>query len=248
MRFLDRIFGKKQSQYQQPLIVYGLCGPIGVGAHKSGEAFYWTASVILSAWHEENSEEVHVEKIRLEKESDEDGVHALQQQLKANTIFHAKVRPCEAGLELLELLDPDCEDALLQQYVPKELPQKKTVKNEGTLTFGKEEILLKQTGEEAMHLFYKLKKRQAGWRNDAIKCIGDTFVSEYNESQEKENKLTRKELGEIIQLQTITLSEDGKDAFVFHFQMKRNGKAYHFHVKGTISNGFSDCQWECENE
>ena len=64
----------------------------------------------------------------------------------------------------------------------------------------------------------------------------------------KKINLLEKSVGEIIQLQTITLSEDGKDAFVFHFQMKRNGKAYHFHVKGTISNGFSDCQWECENE
>ena len=98
MGILDRFF-KKRKKSHEPLIVFGLCGPIGVGAHKSGEAYYWTASVILHAWREENGTQLHTDKIRLEKRCDEEGVHELQNCLKGNMIFRAKVRMSEEGLE-----------------------------------------------------------------------------------------------------------------------------------------------------
>ena len=113
MGLFDRLIKRKQKQNYKPLVIYGLCGPVGVGAHKSGEARYWTASIILRAWKEEGSEALHEEKIRLEKTCDEDGVHALQEQLRKNAIFHAKVRMSEQGLELLELLEPDCDEPQL---------------------------------------------------------------------------------------------------------------------------------------
>lgn len=241
-RFLGKLFGKKQQTYQ-PLIICGLCGPIGVGAHKSGEAYYWTASVILSAWREEGSEEVHVEKIRLEKECDQEGVHQLQQQLKGNTIFLARVRPCEEGFELLELLQCPYDDELLRPWMAKEETNHTVEKPADTFAFGKEEVTLKGNNEEAMHLFYKLKKRQAGWRSDGVKKIADVFVPAFNEKQEKGKRLTKKEVNEQIVLRSITLNEEGKDAFVFHFTFNKDGKTYHFFVDGTISGGIQTCRW-----
>lgn len=248
MGFLDRLFGKKQKNYQ-PLVIYGLCGPIGVGAHKSGEAFYWTASVILQAWKEEGSDELHTEKIHLEKECDEEGVRALQQQLSGHTIFHARVRRGEGGFELLELLEAPCEEAQLQQLVPeqpKRNEQEPSAQPAGTLTFGKEEIELNTDSEEAMHLFYKLKKRQAGWRSDAVKLVTDTFVPAYNEAKEKGKKLTKKEVREQILLHAITLSEDGSDAFTFHFTFEKEGEKMQLDVSGSVSKGMIDCQWNIE--
>ena len=56
MGLFDRLFKKREKQNYRPLIIYGLCGPVGLGAHKSGEAQYWRASIILRAWKEEGSE------------------------------------------------------------------------------------------------------------------------------------------------------------------------------------------------
>ena len=89
MGLFDRLFKKREKQNYRPLIIYGLCGPVGLGAHKSGEAQYWRASIILRAWKEEGSDVLHEEKIRLEKSCDEEGVHVLQAQLRKNAIFHA---------------------------------------------------------------------------------------------------------------------------------------------------------------
>ncbi len=247
IKFIGQFFTKKQKTYR-PLIIYGLCGPIGVGAHKSGDAYYWTASVILAAWHEEGSEEIHEEKIRLEKECDQEGVLSLQQQLTGNTIFQARVRPSEEGFELLELLQSPCEDALLQTLQPKELKKEEAVDDKSNLfVFGKEEIQVEENSEEAMHLFYKLKKRQAGWRSAAVKQIADTFVPAFNERQEKGKHLTKKEFNEKVVLRSISLSEDGSDTFVFHFAFDKDGTSYEYHVSGSISKGIQDCRWK-QNE
>lgn len=255
MGFLDRLFGKKQKT-MQPLVIYGLCSPIGVGAHKSGEAYYWTASVILSAWRADNEEEVHVEKIHMEKECDEEGVHALQAQLKGSTIFHARVRRSESGFELLELLEVPCEDEQLERLVPKETAKtleaveeeavQKVETEKETVVFGKEEITLNGSGEEATHLFYQLKKRQVGWRSDALKLAADHFVPTYNERLEKGKKLTKKEIKENSILHSITLSEDGGDAFTFHFIFSKGDKQISLDVSGTIAKGMSECRWHEE--
>lgn len=114
MGLFDQLKRQKAKQGgQRPMMIYGLCGPLGVGAHKSGEARYWWASVLLKAWQEEGGA-LREEKIRLEKACDEEGVHALQQQLLPGTIFHARVRFHENGLELLDLLETDCAHAQLQ--------------------------------------------------------------------------------------------------------------------------------------
>lgn len=250
MGFLDRLFGKKQHNYQ-PLTIYGLCGPIGVGAHKSGEAFYWTASVILQAWKEEGSDEVHTEKIHLEKECDEEGVRSLQRQLSGHTIFHARVRRGEGGFELLDLLEAPCEDAQLQQLVPLPQPEEKvqTADEQPTeiCTFGKEDVKVNTGSEEAMQLFQKLQKRPVGWRADAVKLITDTFVPAYNATQEKGKKLTKKEVREQIRLHSITLSEDGSDTFLFHFTFEQAGQQRSLDVSGSVSKGMIDCRWD-ENQ
>lgn len=243
IKFISQFFTKKQNTYR-PFIIYGLCGPIGVGAHKSGDAYYWTASVILVAWHEEGSEEIHEEKIRLEKECDQEGVLSLQQQLVGNTIFQARVRPSEEGFELLELLQSPCEDALLQTLLPKERKKETLVEKSNLSIFGKEEVRIEENSEEAMHLYYKLKKRQAGWRSAAVKQIADTFVPAFNERQEKGKHLTKKEFNEGVVLRSISLSEDGSDTFVFHFDFEKDGITYEYHVSGSISKGIEDCHWK----
>ena len=151
--------------------------------------------------------------------------------------------------ELLELLEAPCEEAQLQQLVPeqpKRNEQEPSAQPAGTLTFGKEEIELNTDSEEAMHLFYKLKKRQAGWRSDAVKLVTDTFVPAYNEAKEKGKKLTKKEVREQILLHAITLSEDGSDAFTFHFTFEKEGEKVQLDVSGSVSKGMIDCQWNIE--
>lgn len=269
MGILDRFF-KKRKKSHEPLIVFGLCGPIGVGAHKSGEAYYWTASVILRAWREENGTQLHTDKIRLEKRCDEEGVHELQNCLKGNMIFRAKVRMSEEGLELLELLQAPCRDEQLEAYLASEKresaetadavqvsalekEEKKTVTQEvnepqkemkDKVTFGREEIAVAGSNDAAVHLFYKLKKRPVGWRNDAVKAIVDEFVPAYNESHGKTKKLTKTAAKEGMHLVSLTLAEDGSEHFTFHFTLDLDQKVVHLQADGTLSNEITECQWE----
>ncbi len=224
MGLFDRLIKRKQKQNYKPLVIYGLCGPVGVGAHKSGEARYWTASIILRAWKEEGSEALHEEKIRLEKTCDEDGVHALQEQLRKNAIFHAKVRMSEQGLELLELLEPDCdepqlaalrgvqEDARTETAVDPEVAEGRC----RIQTFAKEKTRLYFEGkqEEGIRILHAMQKRQVGWYNDAVNYAADRAVPKYNETlRSGERKLTKKAFREQVRLAKIVISDN--ERFVF---------------------------------
>ena len=216
MGLFDRLIKRKQKQNYKPLVIYGLCGPVGVGAHKSGEARYWTASIILRAWKEEGSEALHEEKIRLEKTCDEDGVHALQEQLRKNAIFHAKVRMSEQGLELLELLEPDCdepqlaalrgvqEDARTETAVDPEVAEGRC----RIQTFAKEKTRVYFEGkqEEGIRILHAMQKRQVGWYNDAVNYAADRAVPKYNETlRSGERKLTKKAFREQVRLAKIVI-------------------------------------------
>ena len=155
-----------------------------LGAHKSGEARYWTASIILRAWKEEGSETLHEEKIRLEKTCDEDGVHALQEQLRKNAIFHAKVRMSEQGLELLELLEPDCMSRSWRHCAAckKMHAQKSGPGGRGRalphpdIRQREDKVYFEGKQEEGIRILHAMQKRQVGWYNDAVNYAADRAV------------------------------------------------------------------------
>ena len=51
---------------------------------------------------------------------------------------------------------------------------------------------------------------------------------------------------EQILLHAITLSEDGSDAFTFHFTFEKEGEKVQLDVSGSVSKGMIDCQWNIE--
>lgn len=255
MGLFDRLIKRKQKQNYKPLVIYGLCGPVGVGAHKSGEARYWTASIILRAWKEEGSEALHEEKIRLEKTCDEDGVHALQEQLRKNAIFHAKVRMSEQGLELLELLEPDCdepqlaalrgvqEDARTETAVDPEVAEGRC----RIQTFAKEKTRVYFEGkqEEGIRILHAMQKRQVGWYNDAVNYAADRAVPKYNETlRSGERKLTKKAFREQVRLAKIVISDN--ERFVFWLDTTDLVKDAVIGVSGSLQGGIDGAQLQQE--
>lgn len=227
MGLFDRLFKKREKQNYRPLIIYGLCGPVGLGAHKSGEAQYWRASIILRAWKEEGSDVLHEEKIRLEKSCDEEGVHVLQAQLRKNAIFHAKVRISEQGFELLELIENDCSEPQLEALRGAAAPQADVRMSEEeeaevaegrcriqTFAKARTKVYFEGKQEEGIRILHAMQKRQVGWYNDAVNYAADRAVPKFNAALPNgEKKLTKKAFREQVRLQKIVISDN--ERFVF---------------------------------
>lgn len=128
---------------------------------------------------------LHEEKIRLEKSCDEEGVHALQEQLRKNAIFHAKVRISEQGFELLELIENDCSEPQLEALRGADAPQADVRMSEEeeaevaegrcriqTFAKARTKVYFEGKQEEGIRILHAMQKRQVGWYNDAVNYAG----------------------------------------------------------------------------
>ena len=258
MGLFDRLFKKREKQNYRPLIIYGLCGPVGLGAHKSGEAQYWRASIILRAWKEEGSDVLHEEKIRLEKSCDEEGVHALQEQLRKNAIFHAKVRISEQGFELLELIENDCSEPQLEALRGADAPQADVRMSEEeeaevaegrcriqTFAKARTKVYFEGKQEEGIRILHAMQKRQVGWYNDAVNCAADRAVPKFNAALPNgEKKLTKKAFREQVRLQKIVISDN--ERFVFWLDATDLVKDAVIGVSGSLQGGIDGAQLQQE--
>ncbi|MEI3147176.1 MAG: hypothetical protein V8T10_04155 [Merdibacter sp.] len=128
-------------------------------------------------------------KIRLEKSCDEEGVHALQEQLK-NAIFHAKVRISEQGFELLELIENDCSEPQLEALRGADAPQANVRMSEEedaevaevlciqTFAKARTRVYFEGKQEEGIRILHAMQKRQVGWYNDAVNYAADKSRAE----------------------------------------------------------------------
>ena len=258
MGLFDRLFKKREKQNYRPLIIYGLCGPVGLGAHKSGEAQYWRASIILRAWKEEGSDVLHEEKIRLEKSCDEEGVHALQEQLRKNAIFHAKVRISEQGFELLELIENDCSEPQLEALRGADAPQANVRMSEEedaevaegrcriqTFAKARTRVYCEGKQEEGIRILHAMQKRQVGWYNDAVNYAADRAVPKFNAALPNgEKKLTKKAFREQVRLQKIVISDN--ERFVFWLDATDLVKDAVIGVSGSLQGGIDGAQLQQE--
>ena len=218
--------------------ILAVTGPAGVTKERPAEDALWTAGMELTAWMREDEENIHREPTRLVALADDRLMSYLRSHVPANFIIKAKVRAAKSGraFQLIGLpepgFDPDLKAVLNEQKKPVTLESERF----GTFTLlrdagcfdtetqweGTETRLILDREENsaacletAEALFAKL----AIFGKNIRQCAADLLLTQginwVGGEEEDEGGLSREELTERLEPDSIQVCEDGSFHFTF---------------------------------
>ena len=108
----------------EEITILAVTGTAGIAQERPAEDALWTVGMELTAWMEEQEEEIHRERKKLVTLADDRLASYLREHLPANFIIKAKVRPSKKGnaFQLIGMpepgFDPDLKVFLNEQKKP----------------------------------------------------------------------------------------------------------------------------------
>ena len=108
----------------EEITILAVTGTTGIAQERPAEDALWTVGMELTAWMEENEEEIHRESRKLVTLADDRLAAYLREHIPANFIIKAKVRPSKSGssFQLIGMpepgFDPDLKAFLNEQKKP----------------------------------------------------------------------------------------------------------------------------------
>lgn len=108
----------------EEMTILAVTGTVGIAQERPAEDALWTMGMTLTAWMEENEEEIHRENKNLVTLADDRLASYLREHVPANFIIKAKVRPSKSGnsFQLIGMpepgFDPDLKAFLEEQKKP----------------------------------------------------------------------------------------------------------------------------------
>lgn len=241
--------------HAEELDILALTGPASFYSKQNPETSLWESGILLTAWLEEDGEEMHQEPTTLVAMTDERLMSVLRQRMPANFILKLKARLSLDGTRLLVAdlpapgFDPDLK-ALLEE-------QKKPVTFEsedlGTFTLHRSMgwfeteaewlnqsvlITFDQEGdrESGLATLRTLLADPTGWDRRLRACAADHLLDLANQcAEEDEEEITREQFLEAIQLESIQAGEEDSFLCVYNDGGLLWGNA--IQVTGTILGG-----------
>ena len=225
--------------------ILAVTGVSGVAQERPAADALWTAGIELAAWMREDEEEIHRETMRLVTLADDRLLSYLREHVPANFIIKAKVRASKSGraFQLIGMpepgFDPDLKAVLDEQKKPVTLDGGSF----GTFTLlrragcfetetqwqGVNTRLVLDQDEDAaacLKVAEQLFGAQKLWGENIRSCAVDlllergiTWIGSAEDEGDEEEELSREELMERLEPDSIQVCQDGS----FHFSFGDGG-------------------------
>ena len=244
----------------EELTILAVTGANGFGGGKTGKEELWTASIGLTAWMEQDGDEVHQGEFSLTTLADDNLMKFLRSRTPRDSIIWCKVRPSldEKRFLLTNLPEPGFSAEL--GAILREQKKPVTFQEEGLGTFTLNrtvdwfETELDWLGTEISLTIDKEEDREAALQNAKTLLAGaedwDRRVREYaaddllasaNDWAEDE-EITREQFMERMELESIEVRADG--SFEFWFADGDMFYGHSIHVSGDMEHGPDEANME----
>ncbi len=221
----------------EEITVLAVTGTAGIAQERPAEDALWTVGVELTAWMEENEEEIHRESKKLVTLADDRLAAYLRDHIPANFIIKAKVRPSKSGnaFQLIGMpepgFDPDLKAFLNEQKKPITLDggafgtftlvrragcfQAETQWQESSTS-----LILDQNEsfDACLETAKKLFGQQELYGANIRECAADLLLQQgidYLGGEDEDEHLSREELIDHLEPDDIQVCQDGSFHFTF---------------------------------
>ena len=248
----------------EEMTILAVTGAAGFGGGKADGEELYTAGAGLTAWMEEDSDEIHRGQFRLVTKADETLVKYLQSRLPRDFIIKCRVRPHKEGklFMLVGLPEPAFDPDLKAILEEQKKPVTQQVEGLGEFTLNRGVGVLQQEIDwlgYAVQLCMDLEtdlaacartalallENREDWDGKARELCADTLLEKANElaAENDGEALTRAEFMEGLEPQTIDVSADGS------FQMWYSDGGYLLggciiRVSGSADGGLTEAMME----
>lgn len=250
----DKQFKEFAAQFlPEELPILAVTGAAGFSGGRTGGEELWTASIGLTAWMEEDSPDIHRGEFLLSTVGDDQLLEILRQRAPRDFIIKCKARVSEDGRRLLLLdlpepgFDPDLKAILEEQKKPVTFWEEGL----GTFTLNRQvnwfETEVDWLGTP-ISLVFDQDENRADCVANARQLLAaanhwDRRVREYAADElldcandwAEEGEVTREQLMERMELESIEVREDGSFEFWFGDGDLFFGHA--IHVSGDLTGG-----------
>ncbi len=233
-----------------------------IGGRQEGESLY-SGGAVLTAWMEEDGEEIHKGQFRLLTKADETLVRYLQQRLPRDFIIKCKVRPHAEGKMFMLVglpepgFDPDLKALLLEQ----KKPVTTEVEGLGSFTLNRSVGVLQKEidwlGSEVQLCIdpesdhgscaataLNMLNDMAAWDEKTRAFAADKLLEQANEAaaEYEGEEITREEFMDCLGLENIDVAADG----VFQFWFTDGGLfgGQFVRISGSVADGLTDAVME----
>jgi len=246
----------------EELTVFAVTGANGFSGGKAAGEELWTASIGLTAWMEEDTDEIHRGEFLLTTVGDEQLLTVLRQRAPRDFIIKFKARLSEDGKRLLlvDLPEPGFDPELKAILEEQKKPVTFWEEGLGTFTLNRQvdwfETELDWLGTAITLCFDQDENRAdcvmnaksllasaADWDRRVREYAADELLESANDwAEEDAEPITREGFMERMELESIEVREDGG----FHFWFA-DGELFYGHsirVSGDLENGPDDADME----
>ena len=233
-----------------------------MGGKQEGEQLH-TAGADLTAWMEEDGEEIHKGQFRLVAKGDETLVGYMQARLPRDFIIKCRVRPHADGklFMLVGLPEPGFDPDLKAMLLEQKKPVTKEVEGLGEFTFNRSMGMLQKEidwlGSEVQLCIdpesdhgacaaaaQVLLNDMAGWDEKARAFAADKLLEQANEAaaEYEGEEVTREEFMDCLGMESVDVASDG----VFQFWFNDGGlfAGRFVRVSGRVGEGLTDAVME----
>lgn len=245
--------------------ILAVTGANGFGGGKAEDDALWTAAITLTAWMEENGEEIHREDARLSTLADDTLLEYLRTRVPKDFIIKVKVRRARegSGFQLIGLPEPGFDPDLKAILDEQKKPVSHYIEGLGTFTLNRSvgwfeanvdwlgaEIALNFDQDNSMDRCAQAAKAlmagQEDWdeqvRAYAAQELLDLAKDWAQDGGGDEEEITQEQFIQRMELESIQVNEDGSFEFWFN-----DGDLFWGHsirVSGDLSQGPTDAQME----
>lgn len=216
--------------------ILGVTGPEGIQSRNGPDGTPVAAGIMLTAWMEEDGEEIHRQPTRLVAMADEKLVAYLRRRVPKDFILNVRVRPSLDGSSLLmtDLPQPGFDPELKAILEEQKKPMSTAVPGLGNFTLNRAlgwfEMSLNWLGTEISLTFDKtedpaacssaaltiLEAKEAWDRRVREFAAGQLLEQTKDWSEETETPLTDEEFQRRLEPESLQIWGDGRFDFWFH--------------------------------